>query len=222
MVYKKNSRKRTGTGKPSKRLVRAVKSIVDKRAEHKWNEAGVASLSFDTTPAAASTVKSLDNDLLGLIAQGTSADSRIGDRIRLMSLEFNAVFIPTTATVGAVRLVLGQCIDEQSSSAVTMRYDNVFGNLTGASDFSCITSGYAHEPLFKYKILSDDVITWDATNAAAPRLIHKRFTRLPVKNRNYTTGSPFATGQFFYMLLSANGVAATLVRPYAKVVYTDL
>lgn len=222
MVYKRSQRKGRARAKPSKRFTTLVKKVIDKQAEHKYVEANVTSLSFDATPAGATVVKNLEIDLTGQIAQGVAVNQRIGERIKLMGMEFRAVFVPTTATTGAVRLIIGQAIDEQLQTAMTLTYGEILSQLSGAGDFSCITSAYEHEPQFKYKLLMDEVITWDAQNTAAPRVISKRFNRFPVKVRNYDGSSNNLTGSFFYMLLSANSVAATLKYPTCKITYTDV
>jgi len=220
MVYKKFYKK-GNKNVPSKKFSSMVKKVIEKKAEHKYNEANVVSLNFDATPAGATLVKNLEVDITGNIAQGTGARQRIGDRIRVHSLDFRAVFVPTTATSGAVRILIGQCIDQETHASMTLTYGDVLSQLSGAGDYSCITSAYDHEPLVKYKLLCDEVITWDATNAAAPRVIAKHFNNLGVRNRNFDGSSNISTGTFWYMLLSANSVAATLKYPYAKVTYTD-
>lgn len=222
MVYKRANKKRAVRSRPTKRFANLVKKVIDKEAEHKYVEANVASLNFDATPASATIVKSLDTDIVGNIIQGTGVGQRVGERIKLQSMEFRAVFVPTTATAGAVRLIIGQCVDEQLTTAMTLTYGEVLSQLSGAGDFSCITSAYEHEPQFKYKILSDECITWDAQNTAAPRVIVKRFSRFPVRSRNYDGSTSNVTGAFFYMLLSANSVAATIKYPTVKIAYTDV
>jgi len=218
MPYKKIAKKNV----PSSRFKKMVKKVVQQQAEHKWNEANVASLSFDALPSSSTVVKNMEVDITGNIVQGTSARQRVGDRINMVSADFRGVFVPTSATSGAIRLIIGQVTDQQTHAAMTLTYGEVLAQISGAADYSCITSAYNHEPLVKYRIMLDEVITWDATNAAAPRLINKHFNNFAVRHRNFDGSSSVSTGTLFYMLLSANGVAATLKYPYAKVTYTDI
>lgn len=218
-IRKKIAKK--GKSQPSANFKRLVKKVVQTQAEHKYAEANVVSLAFDAAPALATVVKSLEVDVSGNIVQGTGANQRLGDRIHMVSADFSAVFVPTTATTGAVRILIGQCLDQQTHSAMTLRQGDILSQSAGAN-YSPITSFYDHEPLVSYKLLMDEVITWDAQNTAAPRLIRKHFTNLPLRNRNYEGNTAVSTGAFFYCLLSANGVAADLKYPSFKMTYTDL
>jgi len=220
MPYKKGSHSKKNV--PTPRFRKMVKKVVQSQAETKWVEGAAASLSFDTTPASATVVKCLDADISGNIVQGLQAKHRIGDRIHLKSLDFRAVFVPTAATVGAVRVIIGQVLDQQTASALSLTYGMVLSGLSGGNDMSCITSHYEHEPLTSYKILTDEVITWDASNAAAPRVLSWHFNQLALRNRNYDDAASQYTGAFFYMLVSADAVAATLKYPRAKISYTDI
>jgi len=220
MVYKKNSKK--GKSVPSAHFTKLVKKVVQKEAEKKYSENQIASIAFDALPAAADICQALDVTMNVDITQGSNSEQRIGDRIKLVSMDFRAVFVPTVATTGAVRMIIGQVLDQSDPGVPTMPYSSVLTGLTGAADFSCITAAYDHEPLVSHRVLSDEVITWDATNAAAPRLIAHHFSNLPLRNRNYEGNLTTATGNFYYLFLSANGVAASLLRPYCKITYTDI
>lgn len=218
MPYKRKAHKG-----PSRQFAKKVMKVVAKKAEHKYVEANVAAIAFDATCTTAKTVKCLDQDITGNIAQGTTHQTRIGDRLRLLNLKFNGVLVPSGAS-GAVRLLIGQCIDKQVPSAMTMTYGDVLNKLsTGAAGvYDMLTSGYDHEPTFKYRLLCDEVITWDAQNTGAPILIRKSFSKFPVPNRNYDPASSTCTGAFFYMLISANGAAGNIQWPYAKITYIDV
>jgi len=219
MVYKKNLKKSKSV--PSAHFSKLVKKVVQKVAEKKYKESFQASIAFDALPVSTDICTSLEATMGLDISQGTTSSTRIGDRIKLVSMDFRAVFVPTVATTGAVRLIIGQVLD-QSDTTLTMPYSSVLSGLTGAADYSCITAAYDHEPLVSHRVLSDEVITWDATNAAAPRMIAHHFSNLPLRNKNYEGNLATSTGNFYYMFLSANGVAASLLRPYCKITYTDI
>lgn len=220
MVYRKKNGK--AKNEPTARFAKMVKKVVREDTEVKWVEANVTSLNFDAAPASATVVKCLEQDVSGNITQGTGGSNRVGDRIHLRSMDFRGVFVPTAATTGAVRVIIGQALDQQTASALELTYGQVLANLSGVADYSPITSLYEHEPLVSYRILSDEVITWDATNAAAPRLLSYHFNKLALRNRNYEDSNSKYTGAFFYILLSANGVAATLKYPTCKISFNDL
>lgn len=225
MAIKRGARKnRKGRQAPSKNFSKMVKKVMVKAAEHKYLQTNVTALSAVTGAGLTSAlaVKSLDQDLIGGIAQGTTAATRIGERIRLSSLRIRGVLVPTSSTIGAVRLIVGQVTAVQTQSAPTLTFGEVLAQISGAADYSCITSTYTHEPLVKYKILSDELHTWDAQNTAAPRVIDRLYTRFPIKTRNYEPSGNVYTGMFFYMFMSANGVAVDLKYPAAHLKWTDL
>lgn len=216
----KKGRPRKGNA-PSRKFTSMVKKVVDKAAEQKYKETVGNTLNFDAAPALSTLVKSLDQDLIGPIVQGVASNHRIGDRIKMSQLDFRAVFIPTAAAKGGARIIIGQLLDQANFATMTLSQGEVLAQSIVAKAYSPLTSGYDHEPLVKYKLLMDEVITWDAQNVGAPRLISKRFRNLGVRVRNYEGSANISTGGFFYMLVTANGVAATLEDPYAKITYTD-
>lgn len=227
MAYKRGARRRRRNNKtnakPSRKFTRMVKKVITKVAEHKYVKANTVSIAFlpSNTITSSTTVSSLDALVSGGIVQGTGANQRIGDRIRLLSVRLKAVLKPGAA-VGACRYILGQVIDYQDHSAVTLKYSDVLNQLSYASDYSGITSAYEFEPLKKFKILVDEIHTWDEQNSGAPRVIDHLFTRFPVKVRNYEGNTQVYTGMFFAMLIGANAETYTLHYPSMTLKYIDV
>lgn len=225
MPYRRKNYK--AKAKRKRTFVRKVKSAMNKLSEHKWVDKSAiygpnVTLAFDAAPAAATAVKPLLLDAFGgnvAPVQGTTANNRVGDRIRLLRLRMKGVIVPSSG-VGACRVIIGQVTDSQDPSAPTLTYGEILNGLVGTT-YACITSAYNHEPLVQYKILADQVYTWDANNASAPKVFSLDTNRFKQYNINYDGTGNVHTGMLFYVFMSANGQALNMENVYTRLTFVD-
>lgn len=232
--YKRRFPKRTYKKKvqAKKRFIRKVKSAMNKLSEHKWldsiNCPGGTTvgriLNFDAIGLPVTPVQNLYTQVFNPLnagpQQGTGPQDCIGDRYRNVRLQLRGTVIPTAGT-GACRIIIGQVVDAQYVGAMTLTYGDVLSGLSGlGTDYTPISAMYNHNPLVKWKLLADEVYTWDANNATAPRLFNLDTRKFAVYNMNYEGGFT-STGQFFYMLLSANGLAMTIEDVFLRLTFVD-
>lgn len=214
MVYrrKKTYRKRPTARKLNKRQLRQVKTIIGRTSEHKY----IGTYFSYTAISRAGTLSRLD-----FPAQGSGYNNRIGDEIKLTSLEFryNAYLESTSTPQHALRIIIFRW--NLSTVLSTPSLASILGTSNTVND---VIAPYNKDALRQgdFTILSDRLYS---VGAASPAPSKQRLVRLRGKKVTFEHASTSSDNSIYILAVSDDATGTVANRIYlqwnAMLNYTD-